>query len=152
MTERLYGPLEFFVVAFEGDRPDPGVLSALRDATSSGTVRLLDLVIATPEENGGVRMLEITENALFGTEAPLTLEVQGLIGEEDVIEVLSPLEPGVSVAVVALELLWAADLAQRVALAGGTVVRSERIPAPVVNELVGAVTADGALLDAQDRS
>ena len=141
MNDFNYGPVEFFVVAFEGDRPDPGVMAAIVDLTLSGTVRLLDLVIASRPDDDTVRVLEIDEAALFGDGPVVALEIQGLIGEEDIADALAPVEPGLSVAIAALELVWATTLAQRVAEAGGVVVRSERIPAPVVNELVELAAA-----------
>lgn len=47
MTTFDYGPIEFYAIGFEGERPGPAVLQAIDDLVTSGTVNLLDLVFAT---------------------------------------------------------------------------------------------------------
>lgn len=138
MSTFEYGPVEIFVVEFEGARPDPGVLGAVLDLTRSGVVRLLDIVIAARQSDGSITIVEVSEEPDRLGLAEAELEIEGLLGEEDIAEAIESIEPGSSVAVVALELTWAITLAERLAAARGKVVRSERIPAPVVNELVAA--------------
>lgn len=130
-----YGPVEVFVIEFEGDRPDPGVLDALRALSNDGTIRLLDLVIASRGADGSVVLSEITELAGGGIEH-VELGLQGLVSESDVAESLEAARPGLSVAIAAFEHCWATTLAERVAAARGTVVHAERIPAPAVNQLL----------------
>ena len=47
MTTFDYGPIEFYAIGFDGDRPGPGVLKAIDDLVVSGTVNVLDLVFVT---------------------------------------------------------------------------------------------------------
>ncbi len=64
----------------------------------------------------------------FGFEG-FALDVAGLAGQEDVEELAELVAPGTSAAVVAIELLFAKRLAERLAAAGGVVLSNERIPA-----------------------
>lgn len=122
-----FGPVEFYLVELADDRPADSVISALDDLVSAGTVRVLDFLIVTVSEDG--------EQATSVEAEGATLAVPGLIGEEDVADFADELEPGRSAAIVALELVWARTLAERVSAAGAQVLRVERIPAPVVNAL-----------------
>ncbi len=45
---------------------------------------------------------------------------------------------GTSAALIALELTWARTLAETFNASGGVVLRTERIPAPIVNAIVDA--------------
>ncbi|MBV0895435.1 DUF6325 family protein [Microbacterium sp. NC79] len=136
MTTLNYGPVDIYVVEFPGTEPNPQVLSAVLDLTKTGTVRLLDIVIASRHDDGSVTLVEVTEEDSQYVLGDMTLEVQGLVGEDDIAEAIAPIAPGSSVAIVALEMTWALQLAQTLANAHGTVVRSERIPAPVINQII----------------
>lgn len=131
-----YGPVEIFVVEFKGAGLDAGVLDSVLAATATGAVRLLDLAVAARAADGTVSYTEVVgDEDGFGAEG-VTLELQGLLGEEDLEEVAASIEPGFGVALVALEMCWATELAERLTAARGVVVRSERIPAAAVNQLV----------------
>jgi uncharacterized membrane protein len=136
VAEFEYGPAEFIVAQFEGDRPSPDVVEAILDLVASGTVRLLDLLFVRRSEDGTVEIVELEE---IGDEIGMTdvvLEVGGLAGDDDVTDIADLIEPGRSGAVLVIEHVWAKTLASRLFAAGGRVVHSERIPAPVVNAIV----------------
>ncbi|NHB85887.1 hypothetical protein G7085_18635 [Tessaracoccus sp. HDW20] len=122
-----FGPVEFFVIEFVGDGPDPAVLASLAELSAAGTVRVLDLVTAVRGPEGDVVMTELAQTSA-ATALP-DLAFRGLVAEEDLVEMLTGAPQGSGVAIAALELLWATELAARVAAAQGRVVRSERIPA-----------------------
>ena len=136
MAEFDYGPAEFIVAQFDSDRPSPGVVQAILNLVDSGTVRLLDLLFVARHEDGGVDITELEE---IGDEigmAGLSLDASGLAGAEDVDQIAELIEPGTTGAILIIEHLWAKDLASKFFDAGGFVVHSERIPAPVVNAVV----------------
>lgn len=138
MVDFRYGPVELYLVGFESGRPDASAVAALMELIDSGIVRLLDFVLVTKDQDGAVTLTEIDEvDDGFGF-GDLELDVNGLTGEEDVQELAALVEPGSSAAVVALELVFAKNLATRLAASGGVVLATERIPAPVVNALVDA--------------
>ncbi|MGA0566365.1 DUF6325 family protein [Rathayibacter sp. KR2-224] len=136
MADFEYGPAELIVAQFENDRPSPGVVQAILDLVEGGTVRLLDLLFVERHEDGSVEIIELEQ---IGDEIGMSdveLEASGLAGDEDVQEVAELLAPGSSGAVLVIEHVWAKDLASKFFQAGGLVVHSERIPAPVVNSVI----------------
>ena len=133
MTEFEYGPVDLYLVGFEGDRPSPGVLEAIAELIEGGEIRLLDLLVISRHEDGAVYVTEfedVSEEYGFGT---VELEAVGLVADEDAKELAEGIPPGSSGALLAVELLWAKRLASRFAESGGVVLQTERIPAPVVN-------------------
>ena len=129
-----YGPVEIFTVEFPGDAPSPGVLDSLAKLEASGTVRLLDMVLASRAADGSFSISELADGDAAA--AGLTMALPGLLGEEDATEAAQDLAGGAGVALVALELSWATDLARNLAAANGTVTESARIPAALVNNFI----------------
>ncbi|NYE18359.1 DUF6325 family protein [Microbacterium immunditiarum] len=142
MAEFRYGPVELFVIGFEGERPDPSVLSALFDLVESGTVRLLDFVIVSKSESGDVEIIEIEEELDEYGLGNYELAALGITGEEDIVGFAEHVPAGSSAAVVAIELAFVRELAGRLAETGGIVLTSERIPAPVVNAVADLADAE----------
>lgn len=143
MNDFRFGPAEFYLVGFEGERPDPATFRALGDLVADGVVRVLDIVLLTKSEAGEVDILELEDDALaLGFEGFEPIAA-GLTGEEDVELLAEALLPGRSAAVIALELSFARTLAQNLAAAGGEVIRSERVPAPIVNAMMDILDQEG---------
>lgn len=138
MAEFTFGPVELYVVGFEGERPSPGVIGALVDLVGQGIVRLLDFVIIAKSEDGRITVTEIEAEAEAYGFVDVEIVAAGIAGDEDIDEVAELIPPGASAALVALELVYARTLAEQVAQSGGVVLRSERIPAPVVNAVLEA--------------
>ncbi|AZS47576.1 DUF6325 family protein [Microbacterium oxydans] len=136
MNDFRFGPAEVYLVGFEGQRPDPATFRALTELVDSGVVRLLDFVVLAKSATGEVEIVELDDE-----DGKLDLDgfepiAAGLAGEEDVEALAAALAPGQSAALVVLELAFARTLAQKLAAAGGQVLRSERVPAPVVNAVM----------------
>lgn len=138
-----FGPVELFVVEFEGDRPDAGVLAALRDLGAEGHVRLVDLVVAARRSDGSVSVSELSELDL-ALDGVIDLVAEGLVGEDDVTELVENVEPGFGIAIAALEMRWAVALSSAVAAAKGRVVQFALISAPTVNELVATTLSEAS--------
>jgi hypothetical protein len=133
MHEFRFGPVEMYLVGFDREPPDLGVLGALADVLDTGVVRLLDLVVVRKDGHGEVSVVEA------GDRTGLALEphppTNGLIAEEDVVDLAGPMPRESTAVVLAVELAYRRTLAER--LAGhGEVLRTERISAPVVNALM----------------
>ncbi|MGS0560729.1 DUF6325 family protein [Microbacterium aurugineum] len=143
MNDFRFGPAEFYLVGFEGERPDPATFRALNDLVDSGVVRLLDFVVLSKSASGEVEIVELdADDGDLGLDDFQPIAA-GLAGEEDVEALAAALEPGQSAAVVVLELAFARALAQSLAAAGGQVLRSERVPAPVVNAMMDILDQEG---------
>lgn len=138
MPEFEYGPVEVLLISFDGERPGPAVVAAILGLIESGTATLLDLTFVTRALDGTVDVLEVEELEDDLGFAGLELTEIGLTAEEDIEGLALDIEPGTSAAVLVVEHTWAREFASALFLAGGRVVRSERIPAPVVNELLAA--------------
>ena len=138
MSEFAFGPVELYLVGFEGERPSPGVMGALLDLVGQGIVRLLDFVIVAKDENGAITVTEIEAEAEAYGLVDVEILAAGIAGDEDIDEFALLIPPGSSAALVALELVYARNLAEQVAQSGGVVLRTERIPAPVVNAVLEA--------------
>lgn len=141
MADFRYGPVELLLVGFEGDHPDPAVMQALADQLESGHIRLLDFVLVSRSADGEVTITDVED--IGGGFADIDLGAAGLTGEDDIAELADLIEPGSSAAVVALELVWATELASKLAASGGAVISTERIPAPIVNAIVDAAENEG---------
>jgi hypothetical protein len=133
MAEFQYGPVDIYLVGFEGDRLDPATLSSLGELMVSGAIRLLDLLIVSRSNDGEITVRELQEFVDETGIEVVELAATGLIAEEDVDELGANIPPGTSGALLAIELLFAKQLAENFAAAGGMVLQTERIPAPVVN-------------------
>ncbi|MGH3689314.1 MAG: DUF6325 family protein, partial [Microbacterium sp.] len=59
MNDFRFGPAEFYLVGFEGARPDPATFRALTDLVDSGVVRLLDFVVLAKSDAGEVEVVEL---------------------------------------------------------------------------------------------
>ncbi|MBN6190120.1 hypothetical protein JQN58_25045 [Aneurinibacillus sp. BA2021] len=143
MNDFRFGPVELYLVGFEGDRPDPGTFRALADVAESGVVRILDIVLVGKTTDGDIEILELEDDAEQLGLAGFAPIVSGLAGEEDVELLAGELDPGRSAAVVVLELAFARVLAHDLAAAGGRVLRTERVPAPVANALIDILDQEG---------
>ncbi|HEV7185728.1 MAG TPA: DUF6325 family protein [Leifsonia sp.] len=138
MAEFQFGPAEIIVAQLDSERPTPGVVQAILDLIDSDTVRLLDLLFVSRAEDGTTTIIELEEIGEEIGMAEVALEASGLAAEDDVQAMAELIELGSSGAILVIEHVWAKDLASRFFHAGGVVVHSERIPAPVINAaLVG---------------
>jgi hypothetical protein len=131
MTTFDYGPIEFYAIGFEGDRPGPGVLRAIDDLVVSGTVNVLDLVFVSRDSDGELTVVELSDTT--DDAGVPALDLEGFASEEDIAELAVDVAPGTSAAILVVELLWAKDFAGALFDAGGAVLARQGIPAPIVN-------------------
>lgn len=128
------GPIDYIVVEFPGNRMTGEGFPLLVDLVDRGVIRILDLMFVRKEEDGSVVGMEIAD--LTGDGA-LDLAVfegasSGLLGEDDIEEAGSALEPGNSAGILVYENLWAAPFATALRRGGAQLVASGRIPVPAV--------------------
>lgn len=138
MTALSHGPVELLAIDFPTETLSSSVAAQIAKLTSDDTVRLLDLVLITKDAEGTVSAIEIEEIGAEHGFGDIELEEVGLAGDEDIDEIAQGIEPGHSTLVVIVELLWAKAFASAIYEEGGEVVIAERIPAPVVSEVLAA--------------
>jgi hypothetical protein len=134
------GPIDYLVLEFPGSRMTGEAFPLLVDLVDRGIVRILDLVFVSKGEDGSVVGLEIAD---IDGDGQLDLAVfegvsSGLIGEEDIEEAGSVLQPGSSAGIIVYENSWAGPFAAAVRRGGGQMVASGRIP---VEDVMAAVEA-----------
>jgi hypothetical protein len=135
------GPIDYLVLEFPGNHMTGEAFPLLVDLVDRGVVRILDLVFVRKEIDGSVVGLELTD---LNGDGELDLSVfegasSGLVGEDDVQQAGSVLEPGSSAGILVYENLWSAPFAAAIRRSGGQLVASGRIP---VQALLAALDAD----------
>ena len=126
------GPVDFMVVGFPAGRANfsGAMADELKKLMSSGTIRVLDLVVVTKAEDGSVEAAELRDRdesevgELLSLEADLSL----LLATADVERVGADLEPGSTAAVLVWENTWAGPFASAVRHSGGQLLSTGRIP------------------------
>jgi len=136
------GPIDIVMLGFPGNQFNGGIAPAMRDIVATGVVRIVDLLFVYKDDNGEVGSLEVGDLGSDLDPAFVDIDGQfggGLLDAEDVEEVAGALEPGNSVAVLAVENLWAIPFINAVREAGGDVIDQARVPAAVVSAVRQAV-------------
>jgi hypothetical protein len=140
MADFEYGPVEMLLIGFEGERPGPAVVEAIADLIEGGLVRLLDLTFISRSELGEISTVEIEDVSDEYGFGGVELEATGLAADEDIAEFAESVPLGTSAALVVVELVWAKNLASKLAQSNGVVLGFERIPAPIVNAALAEIT------------
>jgi hypothetical protein len=130
------GPIDVVFLRFPGNQFNGAIGPALRDLVVGGLVRVVDLLFVYKDVDGTVGSLEL--GGLGSDLEPSFVDLDGQLGgglldAEDVGEVAAGIEPGNSIAVIAVENLWAVPFINAVRSAGGELVDQARVPADVVD-------------------
>lgn len=136
----VHGPVDFVLLEFPRDRLTGEAADALMDLVEAGTIRLYDLLVVSKDANGEVEVLELTDPG--GPAASFSYFAgarSGLLGDEDVQEASSALEPDTVAALLVYENAWAAPFVAAARRNGGELVASARIPATDIMSAVEAL-------------
>ena len=128
------GPVEYMMFGFPGSRFQGEIGPALGDLVEAGTIRILDITFLTKDADGNVAGLEVTDlepEIQAGLER-LGASGTGFFSEEDRLIAAEQLNPDSSAALIVWEDVWAKEVADAIADAGGLVVGHDRIPRDVV--------------------
>jgi hypothetical protein len=132
------GPVDVIMLGFPGNQFNGRIAPALRDLVVKGVVRVVDLLFVYKDADGTVGSLELgglgesLEPAFFDLDGQLG---GGLLDAEDVEEVAAAIPPGNSVAVIAVENVWAIPFINAVRDSGGELIDQARVPSAVVAEV-----------------
>ena len=138
-----HGPVDVVVLAFAEARFDGGALAELEKQCDSGVIRVLDLIILLKDEDEQCWRIQVNDlpKEQAAAVAFIEAETTGLLDEEDAALLCEGMLPGSAVAALAIENLWAADLAEAIAAEGGEMAFSYRVPTPAVEEAFEALSA-----------
>jgi len=132
------GPIDYIVLEWPKQQPTGEVAPMILDLHERGIIRILDVAFMMKDEDGSVVTLEVGD---LGDFAAFEGASSGLLGQDDLEEAASVLEPGTSAAVLLWENSWAAPVATALRRSGGQLVASGRIPIQAILASLDAVEA-----------
>src|SRR4051794_1785817 len=137
------GPVDYVVVEFPAGQSSftgemARELTALVDA---GTIRLIDVMILTKDQDGTVDAIELSDVPELGELEALEAELAELLAAEDVVNLAAAMDPGSTAGVLVWENLWAAPFASAARHAGGQLIADGRIP---IQAIIASLEADDA--------
>ena len=131
------GPLEYLVVAFEGNRFTGRIMSELRAARDKGIIRVVDLFFLKKDEDGKTTTVELSD--LHKEEAEQFSHLFGdlldLLTPEDIEMAAQSIPNNCSAALLLFEHTWAIGLKEAIKDAGGKAVTGGLVSPDVLNEL-----------------
>jgi hypothetical protein len=138
------GPVDYVVVEFPADASNftGEMADELVKLVNSGTIRLIDVLILTKNEDGTVDAMELSDIEELGELETLEAQLAELLAEEDVEHLANAMEPGSTAGVLIWENLWAAPFASAARRSGGQLIANGRIP---IQAIIASIEADEAL-------
>lgn len=137
------GPVDYIVVEFPAGATNftgemAEELLALVDA---GTIRVIDVLILSKNEDGTVEATELSEIEELGPLRAVEAQLAELLAEEDVAHLAAAMDPGSTAGVLIWENLWAAPFASAARRSGGQLIATGRIP---IQAIIASIEADEA--------
>jgi hypothetical protein len=147
MSERTLdelGPVDYLVVEFPagGSNFTGEMAKELVALVDAGTIRLIDVLILTKDEDGTVDAMELSDVEELGELEALEAELAELLAAEDVEHLAAAMEPGTTAGVLIWENLWAAPFASAARRSGGQLIANGRIP---IQAIIASIEADEAV-------
>ena len=138
------GPVDYLVVEFPaGASSFTGEMAAeLVKLVEAGTIRLIDVLVLTKNEDGSVDAMELSDIAGLGELQALEAELAELLAADDVEHLAAAMDPGSTAGVLVWENTWAAPFASAARRSGGQLIANGRIP---IQAIIASIEADEAL-------
>jgi hypothetical protein len=137
----MTGPVEYLVAAFPDGTINDDIAPELTSLIDKKIIRLLDLVFVVKDYEGDVTVLEFDELDNLTGYAEIEAEIGGWIGQDDIDYVTADLSLGSAAAILLVEDLWAAPLANALTRSGALLADGGRIPRDLVDDAVAALAA-----------
>src|SRR4249920_2302399 len=137
------GPVDFLVVEFPAGASNftgemAKELIALVDA---GTIRVIDVLVLTKNEDGTVDATELSDIEELGPLQAVEAQLAELLAADDVAHLAAAMDPGSTAGVLIWENLWAAPFASAARRSGGQLIATGRIP---IQAIIASIEADEA--------
>jgi hypothetical protein len=135
------GPVDYVVVEFPAGASNftGEMAEELVQLVNSGTIRLIDVLILTKNEDGTVDAMELSDIEELGELQALEAQLAELLAEEDVENLAAAMDPGSTAGVLIWENLWAAPFAAAARRSGGQLIATGRIP---IQAIIASIEAD----------
>ena len=143
------GPVDYLIVEFPAGASNftGEMAEELLRLVDAGTIRLIDVLILTKNDDGSVDAIELEDLDDLGAFQRIEAELAEMLAEEDVEHLAAAMDPGSTAGVLIWENLWAAPFASAARRAGGQLIANGRIPAQAI---IAAVQADEAEAEADE--
>jgi Family of unknown function (DUF6325) len=137
------GPVDYIVVEFPAGASNftGEMAEALLALVDSGTIRVIDVLILTKNEDGTVDAMELSDIEQLGPLQAVEAQLAELLAEEDVAHLAAAMDPGSTAGVLIWENLWAAPFASAARRSGGQLIATGRIP---IQAIIASIEADEA--------
>ena len=137
------GPIDYVVVEFPAGASNftGEMAAALVALVDSGTIRLIDVLILTKNEDGTVDAMELSDVPNLGPLQQIETELAELLAADDVANLAAAMDPGSTAGVLIWENLWAAPFAAAARRSGGQLIANGRIP---IQAIIASIEADEA--------
>jgi len=143
------GPVDYVVVEFPAGASNftGEMAEELVRLVNSGTIRLIDVLILTKNEDGTVDAMELSDIEELGELQALEAQLAELLAEDDVENLAAAMDPGSTAGVLIWENLWAAPFAAAARRSGGQLIATGRIP---IQAIITSIEADEATATATE--
>lgn len=137
------GPVDYLVVEFPAGKSNftGEMAKELLALVDSGTIRVIDVLILTKNEDGSVDAMELSDIEELGPLQAVEAELAELLAADDVENLAAAMEPGSTAGVLIWENLWAAPFASAARRSGGQLIANGRIP---IQAIIASIEADEA--------
>jgi hypothetical protein len=137
------GPVDYVVVEFPAGASNftGEMAKELVALVDSGTIRVIDVLILTKNEDGTVDATELSDIDELGELQVLEAQLAELLAADDVEHLAAAMEPGSTAGVLIWENLWAAPFAAAARRSGGQLIADGRIP---IQAIIASIEADEA--------
>ena len=137
------GPVDYVVVEFPAGASNfTGEMAAeLLALVDAGTIRVIDALILTKDENGSIDAMELSDAGELGELVALEAQLAELLAADDVAHLAAAMDPGTTAGVLIWENLWAAPFAAAARRSGGQLIANGRIP---IQAIIASIEADDA--------
>ena len=146
MSERSLdelGPIDYVVVEFPAGAANftGEMASELVKLVDAGTIRVVDILILTKNDDGTVDAMELSDIEELGELQALEADLAELLAADDVVNLAAAMDPGSTAGVLIYENLWAAPFASAARRSGGQLIANGRIP---IQAIIASIEADDA--------
>lgn len=134
------GPVDVVIIGFPGNRFTGRIAPAILDLVDSGAIRVMDLLFVSKDADGVVTTIAAADLEQDTAASFVAIDVvrPGSLDPDDADEVSEDLPANSSALLIAFENTWAAELVDACRAADGFVIDQIRIPADVVESVVGS--------------
>jgi hypothetical protein len=138
------GPVDYLVVEFPAGASNftGEMATELVALVDSGTIRVIDILILTKNDDGSVDAMELSDIDELGPLQQIEAELAELLAADDIVHLAAAMEPGSTAGVLIWENLWAAPFASAARRSGGQLIANGRIP---IQAIIASIQADEAL-------